>query len=49
MSPAAIATGLRFSDVQWDGDTLVWLEGRGALGVLVAQTGAQAPRDLTDA
>jgi dipeptidyl aminopeptidase/acylaminoacyl peptidase len=48
ISPAMIATGLRLNDVQWDGETLVWLEGRGAQGVLVAQTGAQAPRDLTD-
>ena len=48
ISPAMIAAGLRFNDVQWAGETLVWLEGRGAHSVLVAQTGAQAPRDLTD-
>ncbi len=48
ISPAMIAAGLRFNDVQWDDETLVWLEGRGGLGVLVAQTGTQAPRDLTD-
>ena len=46
--PSMIAAGLRLSDVQWAGETLVWLEGRGAQSVLVAQTGAQAPRDLTD-
>jgi dipeptidyl aminopeptidase/acylaminoacyl peptidase len=48
ITPAMIAAGLRFSDVQWAGDTLVWLEGRGGRSVLVAQTGVQAPRDLTD-
>src|SRR3954452_21143287 len=48
ISPSMIGAGLRLNDVQWAGETLVWLEGRGALGVLVAQTGAQAPRDLTD-
>ncbi len=50
ITPAMIAAGQRLNDVQWDGDgeTLVWLEGRGAPSVLVAQTGTQAPRDLTD-
>src|SRR6185503_11036392 len=49
LSPKALADMLRLSDVQWDsnGETLVWLEGRGARGVLVAQTGIQAARDLT--
>ncbi|MDL1884862.1 S9 family peptidase, partial [Anaerolineae bacterium CFX8] len=49
ISPKALAGALRLDDVQWDttGDTLVWLEGRGAVGVLVAQQGAAAPRDLT--
>jgi dipeptidyl aminopeptidase/acylaminoacyl peptidase len=49
LSPKALADMLRLSDVQWDtnGDTRVWLEGRGARGVLVAQAGIQAPRDLT--
>jgi len=48
-SPKTLADMLRFSDVQWDSasDTLVWLEGRGARGVLVAQAGVQAARDLT--
>ncbi|MCC6802791.1 MAG: S9 family peptidase [Anaerolineae bacterium] len=48
IAPAMIASRLRFADVQWCGETLVWAEGRGSQGVLVAQTGAQAPRDLTD-
>src|SRR5688572_22328166 len=48
-SPKTLADMLRFSDVQWDttSDTLVWLEGRGARGVLVSQNGVQAPRDMT--
>lgn len=45
--PSMIASGLRLNDVQWAGETLVWLEGRGAQNTLVAQTGADAPRDLT--
>ncbi len=47
---ASIASGVSLRDVQWNptGDTLVWWESRGKTGVLVAQTGAQAPRDLTD-
>ncbi len=50
ISPKALAGALRLDDVQWDdaSDTLVWLEGRGATGVLVAQQGLTAPRDLTD-
>ncbi len=44
---AQMAGALRLHDVQWMGDTLVWLEGRGGQGVLVAQQGADAPRDLT--
>lgn len=43
-----IASGLRLNDVQWAGETLVWLEGRGAQNTLVAQTGIDAPRDLTE-
>lgn len=49
ITPAMVSARLRLSDVRWAGETLVWLEGRGAHGVLVAQTGTQAPRDLTDA
>ncbi|MBI5666820.1 MAG: S9 family peptidase [Chloroflexi bacterium] len=47
ISPRSLAGALRLDDVQWDGTTLVWLEGRGAQGVLVAQSGVDAPRDLT--
>ena len=47
---AAIASGVNLRDVQWDqaGHTLVWWESRGKTGTLVAQTGRDAPRDLTD-
>ncbi len=46
----SIASGIRLQDVQWNnaGDTLVWWESRAKGGVLVAQTGSDAPRDLTD-
>jgi len=51
ISGASIASGVSLRDVQWNhaGDTLVWWENRAKTGVLQAQTGAQAPRDLTDA
>ncbi|MCY3582304.1 MAG: prolyl oligopeptidase family serine peptidase [Chloroflexi bacterium] len=51
ISGAAIASGLSLRDAQWDaaGETLVWWENREKVGVLVAQTGWDAPRDLTDA
>lgn len=44
-----LAATIRLNDVQWDtsGSTLVWHEGRGAQGVLVAQSGVDAPRELT--
>ena len=47
---ASIASGLGLRDVQWNDsdDTVVWHESRGKLGVLLAQTGLDAPRDLTD-
>ncbi len=47
---ASIASGVNLRDVQWNstGDTLVWWESRGPTGVLQAQTGDQAPRELTD-
>ena len=48
IQPTMIASGLRLNDVQWASETLVWLEGRGAQNTLVAQTGADAPRDLTE-
>ncbi len=46
----SVASGVDLRDVQWDsaGETLVWWENRGKLGVLVAQTGRDAPCDLTD-
>ncbi len=49
ISPKSLAETLRLNDVQWDttSDYLVWHEGRGAQGVLVAQRFPQAPRDLT--
>lgn len=50
ISGASIASGLSLRDVQWNraGDTLVWWEIRAKTGVLLAQTGSEAPRDLTD-
>jgi dipeptidyl aminopeptidase/acylaminoacyl peptidase len=49
LSPQTAGGGIVFNDVQWDsdGETLVWHEGRGAQGVLVAQSGVDAHRDLT--
>ncbi len=49
ITPEGMAGGTRLSDVAWDSDgqTLVWLEGRGDRNVLVAQSGDDAPRDLT--
>ena len=51
LTPQRVATGQRLGDALWDSDgkTLVWLEGRGDKGVLVAsRLDANAPRDLTD-
>jgi dipeptidyl aminopeptidase/acylaminoacyl peptidase len=50
VSPDMLAESLRFNDVQWDtdGQTLVWAENRGKLGILVAQRGINAARDLID-
>lgn len=50
LSAASLSGDVRLNDVQWDADshTLVWAENRGKQGILVAQTGADAPRDLTD-
>lgn len=50
VTAAAVASGIRITDVQWssDGRALVWREERSGRGVLVAQEGAAAPRDLTD-
>ena len=51
ISGASIASGVSLRDAQWNhaGDTLVWWENRAKTGVLQAQAGGQAPRDLTDA
>ncbi len=51
VSGASIASGISLRDVQWNGagDTLVWWENRAKTGVLLAQSGLEAPRDLTDA
>ena len=50
VTAAAVASGIRITDVQWssDGLALVWREERSGRGVLVAQEGDAAPRDLTD-
>ncbi|NTV62665.1 MAG: prolyl oligopeptidase family serine peptidase [Oscillochloris sp.] len=51
ITPRGLAGNLRLGDVQWDSDgrRIVWLEGRGARGVLVCAdvVGHDAPRDLT--
>jgi dipeptidyl aminopeptidase/acylaminoacyl peptidase len=49
IGPHDMAGATRLGDVAWDsdGETLVWSEGRGDQGILVAQTGTDAPRDLT--
>ncbi len=48
ISPKLMTAVRRFNDVQWDGDTLVWSETRGTQSLLVAQTGSEAPRELTE-
>jgi dipeptidyl aminopeptidase/acylaminoacyl peptidase len=49
ISAQMVSHGFRLGDVQWDSssESLVWLEGRGDRGVLVARRGEDAPRDLT--
>lgn len=50
ISPRMLAASQRLQDAAWDtnGETLVWLEGRSAQGVLIAQGPPNdAPRDLT--
>ncbi len=39
----------RLNDVRWagDGETILWVEGRGKKGVIVAKKGGQAPRDIS--
>ncbi len=51
LNPKSLAQGQRLGDALWDtdGKTLVWLEGRGERGALVAsRLDGDAPRDLTD-
>lgn len=50
ITPAAVSQRLRLNDVQIDSDgrTLVWAEGRGSRGVLVARYGIEGARDLTE-
>lgn len=51
LTPRWMANGeLTLRDVQWDsdGETLVWLEGRGKQNMLVMRRGEEAPRDLLD-
>jgi dipeptidyl aminopeptidase/acylaminoacyl peptidase len=51
LTPQSVALGQRLGDAVWDSDgqTLVWLEGRGDRGVLVAtRLDGNAPRELTD-
>src|SRR5512133_4060422 len=50
VTTALISQRVRLEDVQFaeGGKTLVWYEGRGSGGVLAAQTGSSARRDLTD-
>jgi dipeptidyl aminopeptidase/acylaminoacyl peptidase len=49
ISAAMVSRRLRLEDVQWssDGRTLLWVEGRGAVGVLVARTGDEGERELS--
>jgi len=51
LDPVELSRAKRLRDLAWDSDgkTLVWLEGRGAQGVLVCQRPGQASRDLNSA
>jgi dipeptidyl aminopeptidase/acylaminoacyl peptidase len=51
ISALQLSQRVRLDDVQWDSDgqTLLWLEGRSDRTVLVARSGADAPRVLTPA
>ncbi|MEM9951254.1 MAG: S9 family peptidase [Chloroflexota bacterium] len=50
ISPEMLGDKLKFTDVQWDtaSNTIVWAERRGKRTVLVAKSGQDAMRDLTD-
>lgn len=49
ISASDTAGQLRLNTLDWtsDGETLVWVEGRGAKGVVVARRGANAPVDIS--
>lgn len=49
VTPELLGAKLRIDDVQFDsdGETVLWLEGRDGRGVLVAQHGNDAPRDIS--
>ena len=49
VTPELLGAKMRLDDIQFDsdGETLVWLEGRDGRGVLVAQRGDDAPRDIS--
>ncbi len=51
LSPAMMTTTMRLNDVAWDsdGETLAWCENKDGRGVLMMQTGSDAPRELTPA
>ena len=48
ITAVSVSQGIRLNDVQWDrdGDSLVWLEGRSGIGMLVAKPGDAAGYDL---
>jgi dipeptidyl aminopeptidase/acylaminoacyl peptidase len=47
VSAKQVASSIRLNDVQWDGDTLLWHESRGSQGVIMSQTGVDAPREIS--
>lgn len=47
VSPKLVASRLRFDDVQWAGESLVWMEGRGAGNVILSQAPGDAPREIS--
>lgn len=49
LTAGLVSQPIRLDDAQWvpDGQTLIWIEGRSGGGALVAQTGCEAPREMT--
>ncbi len=47
VSAQQVAASFRLNDVQWDGDTLLWHESRGSQGVVMIQSGIDAPREIS--